>query len=66
MENNLPGTIPQTNLPKETELPENTDYRGIAGKGSFSSDPKSPGYSEAPEEKDNNEEMDINPLIRGI
>jgi len=66
MENNLPGTIPQTSLPKETELPKSTDYRGIAGKGSLSSDPKVPEYSPTSREEDNNEETDDNPLIRGI
>jgi hypothetical protein len=66
MENNLSGKIPQTNLPKETELPENTDYRGIAGKGSLINDPKTPEHNQASSEEDNNEETDNNPLIRGI
>jgi len=66
MENNLSGKIPQTSLPKETELPENTDYRGIAGKGSLSSDPKAPEYNQASREEDIQEETDNNPLIRGI
>jgi hypothetical protein len=66
MENNLSEKIPQTSLPKETELPENTDYRGIAGKGSLSSDQKAPEHSEASKEEENNEETDNNPLIRGI
>lgn len=66
MENNLPGKIPQTNLPKETELPENTDYRGIAGKGSLCSDQKETEQSQASGQEDHNEETDNNPLIRGI
>ncbi|CAH0126954.1 MULTISPECIES: hypothetical protein [unclassified Pedobacter] len=66
MENNLSGKVPQTSLPKETELPENTDYRGIAGKGSLINDPKTPEHSEASSEEDNNKETDNNPLIRGI
>ncbi|MGN8056155.1 hypothetical protein ACTJKN_07775 [Pedobacter sp. 22163] len=66
MENNLSGKIPQTSLPKETELLENTDYRGIAGKGSLSSDPKAPEHSQASREEDIQEETDNNPLIRGI
>ncbi|MGQ7855763.1 hypothetical protein ACUN24_16135 [Pedobacter sp. WC2501] len=51
MGNNLSGKIPQTNLPKETELPENTDYRKIAGKGSLSNDPNSPDTARHPENK---------------
>jgi len=66
MENNLPGKIPQTSLLKETELPENTDYRGIAGKKSLSSVPKSSEHCKPSGEEDNNEETDNNPLIRGI
>lgn len=66
MENNLSEKIPQTSLPKETELPQNTDYRGIAGKGSLSSDPKAPENIQASKEEENNEETDNNPLIRGI
>jgi hypothetical protein len=66
MENNLTGKIPQISLPKETELPENTDYRGIAGKGSLCSDPKPHEHRQASGEEDNNEETDNNTLIGGI
>jgi hypothetical protein len=67
MESNQKETIPQTIIPKETELPENADYRGIAGKASLNSDPLAPAENAPSADADNtNEETDNNPLIRGI
>ncbi|KQM78484.1 hypothetical protein ASE74_13350 [Pedobacter sp. Leaf216] len=67
MENNQQETTSQTSLPKETELPENADYRGIAGKASLKSEPMASENNALSGEADyNNNETDENPLIRGI
>jgi len=66
MENDLSEKTPQTKLVKETELSENTDYRGIAGEGSLNSGKKADKESPASAPKYDEEETDHNPLIRGI